>query len=146
MIGSNPVKLPCQTAALLADSQLEFCSSESSYFWTPEMPRRCAKRDFRYPENYWRYPVKHHISTWLFRRELWDRVGGFSPSLSYAEDTDWLSRARDLPMRQLLLPDVLTHLRLHYNNVTASTLCRSILGPGGLYKAHLMRMRSKRAH
>lgn len=138
----EPRKIATQAAALSADPELEFCSSHSSYFWTPEMPQEARERDFRHAETYWRNPVKNHISTWLLRRELWDRVGSFTPGMSYAEDTDWISRARDLSMRSLVLPDVLTYLRLHLKNVTRARSAGQYSQLADMFKAHLVRMRT----
>lgn len=141
----DPSKIAMQVAAFTADPQLDYCDCHAAFFWSPEISEEARQRDFRYPEPFWKTTVARHISSWLFRRELWDRLGGFSPALRYAEDIDWLSRARDLPMRQETLPHVLTHRRLHRNNVTARRRGEQAASLADTFKAHLVRIRSRTA-
>jgi glycosyltransferase involved in cell wall biosynthesis len=138
-------KLTMQVAALLADSQLDLCDGHTSNFWSPELSLGTCQADFRYAQAYWRKPLPGHISTWLFRRELWERVGGFSTKLRYSEDVDWFSRARDLPMRRLTLPDVLTHRRLHPGNATARLEADRDTSLAEVLRAHLKRARRRTA-
>lgn len=137
----DPRKIAAQAAEFLADPQLDLCDCYTSYFWSPEIPAEVLERDPRHGESFWRKPLPSHISTWLFRRELWDRVGEFSAKLRFAEDLDWFSRARDLPMKRLTLPDVLTHRRLHLTNVTARGRARQVADLAGTLMAHVMRKR-----
>jgi glycosyltransferase involved in cell wall biosynthesis len=115
----DPRKVALQVAAFRTDPELDFCDCHTAYFWSDELAQEAKERDFRYASGFWRDALPGHISGWLFRRELWGRVGEFSSAMRFSEDTDWLSRARDLPMRRLTLADVLTHRRLHPGNVTA---------------------------
>jgi glycosyltransferase involved in cell wall biosynthesis len=140
----EPTKIALQAAAL-ANSKFDFCDCHSTYFWSPEIPADVLHRDARYAEPFWHKVLPGHISTWMFRRELWDRVGGFQSHMRYSEDVDWFSRARDLPMRPLTLPDVLTHRRLHARNVTAKLGAEQAAGLADTLKAHLTRMRARRA-
>jgi glycosyltransferase involved in cell wall biosynthesis len=138
-------KIAMQAAALAADPRLDFCDCHTSNFWSPDISTEKRERDPRYAEPFWRKPVAGHISTWLFRRELWDRVGEFCAHLRYAEDVDWFSRARDLPMSRLTLPDVLTHRRLHPNNATARCHEERAGALAETLMAHLLRARSRKA-
>jgi glycosyltransferase involved in cell wall biosynthesis len=115
----DPRKVAMQIAAFRSDPDLEFCDCHTAYFWSEELTQDARERDFRHSGKFWQDALPGHISGWLFRRELWARVGEFRAAMRYSEDTDWLSRARDLPMRQRTLADVLTHRRLHAGNVTA---------------------------
>jgi glycosyltransferase involved in cell wall biosynthesis len=138
-------KLTMQVAAFGAETQLDLCDCHTSYFWSPELSLETCERDFRYALAYWRNPLPGHISTWLFRRELWDRVGGFSTRLRYAEDVDWFSRARDLSVRRLTLAGVLTHRRLHPDNVTARCGAEQGASLAETLRAHLERARRRKA-
>jgi glycosyltransferase involved in cell wall biosynthesis len=138
-------KLTMQVAAFAADEQLNLCDCHTSYFWSPELSPEACHRDFRYSQTFWRSPLPGHISTWLFRRQLWDRVGGFATNLRYAEDVDWLSRARDLPMRRQTLADVLTHRRLHPRNVTARCAAEQGASLAQTLRAHLRRTQGRAA-
>jgi len=141
----DPRKIAMQVAAFRADARLEFCDCHMSYFWSPEISAEARERDFRHARPFWRETLPCHISAWLFRRELWNRVGGFSASLRYSEDVDWFSRARDLPMRRLTLADVLTHRRLHAGNVTARRPAEQVASLAYMLKAHRVRARSRTA-
>jgi glycosyltransferase involved in cell wall biosynthesis len=138
-------KIATQVAVFAADPQLEFCDCHTSFFWSPEILAEARERDFRHASPFWQEALPGHISGWLFRRQLWRRVGGFSPSMRYSEDTDWFSRACDLPMRRLTLADVLTHRRLHPDNVTARSRDEQISSLSQMFKAHLNRARSRAA-
>ena len=136
-------KIAMQVAAFRADAQLEFCDCHTSYFWSAEISAEARERDFRHAGPFWREALPCHISAWMFRRELWNRVGEFSPSLRYSEDTDWFSRARDLPMRRLTLDGVLTHRRLHAGNVTARRRAEQVASLAYILKAHRERVRNR---
>jgi glycosyltransferase involved in cell wall biosynthesis len=136
-------KVARQVAAFAADPQLDYCDCHSAYFWSPEISEEARQRDFRHGQPFWRTTPPRHISTWLFRRELWLRVGEFSPAMRYSEDTDWLSRARDLPMRQQTLPEVLTRRRLHAGNVTSRQPIEQAAALVDALHAHLLRARNR---
>ena len=141
----EPSKIALQVANFEADEQLQFCDCHTSYFWTPEMSEAQREADFRYAEPFWRTPLPSHISTWLFRREVWDRVGEFSAGQRYAEDLDWFVRGRELGFSRLTLPDVLTLRRLHANNVTRHSPGKQISDLASTLKAHLARRRMRNA-
>jgi glycosyltransferase involved in cell wall biosynthesis len=138
-------KIALQAAKYEANQQLQFCDCHTSYFWTPEMSQADRAADFRHAEPFWRTPLPGHISTWLFRREVWHRVGEFSAGQRYAEDVDWFVRGRDLGFPRLTLPDVLTLRRLHANNVTTHSPGKQISDLASTLKAHLARKRLRNA-
>ncbi len=137
----DPRKITMQVDAFRADAQLDFIDCHTAYFWSEDLSEEARQRDFRHEQSFWRQTLPAHISGWLFRRELWDRVGEFSASLRYSEDMDWFSRARDLPMRRLTLADVLTHRRLHARNVTARRRDEQVASLAYMLKEHRMRAR-----
>jgi hypothetical protein len=52
----------------------------------------------------------------LARRAVFALVGLFDPALAYGDAAQWYLRAADLGIVMELLPDVLTHRRLHADN------------------------------
>jgi len=56
----------------------------------------------------------------LFRRSVWDRVGGFDELLSRGEWIDWMSRAVDLGLVSGDIDDVVLERRLHTFNKSSS--------------------------
>lgn len=137
----DPRKITMQVDAFRAHAPLDFCDCHTAYFWSTDLTEEARQRDFRHERSFWKQALPAHISGWLLRRQLWDRVGGFSASLRYSEDMDWFSRARDLPMRRLTLADVLTYRRLHAGNVTARRRDEQVASLAYMLKEHRVRVR-----
>lgn len=108
-----PGKIERQVAALAADPALAFCVGHVQNVWVPELAAEAA----RYRDTPVMRPVPGYVvQTLLARRAAFTRVGLFDEALRFAAATDWFVRAaeRDVPGR--LLPEVLTHRRLHHDN------------------------------
>lgn len=58
------------------------------------------------------------VITLLTERVTLERVGPFDAGLPGAEFLDWLARARDLGLAEVMLPDVLARRRLHESNTS----------------------------
>ena len=56
-------------------------------------------------------------STLMIRKSDFDRVGPFNESLATGEFIEWSSRASDLGIKTLLVPDVVCRRRLHRDNM-----------------------------
>jgi glycosyltransferase involved in cell wall biosynthesis len=56
-------------------------------------------------------------STFLIGKSDFDRVGPFDETLATGEFIEWSSRASDLGIRTVLVPDVVCRRRLHRNNM-----------------------------
>jgi glycosyltransferase involved in cell wall biosynthesis len=54
----------------------------------------------------------------VVKRQLFDSVGGFDPSFSTGEDTDWFARARDEGIKFAVIPEVLVRKRVHDANAS----------------------------
>jgi glycosyltransferase involved in cell wall biosynthesis len=55
-------------------------------------------------------------STWLVRREAFDRVGAFDTKYRIVCDADWLARAKDDGLMNEMLPEALVRWRIHDAN------------------------------
>ena len=55
-------------------------------------------------------------NTMLLPRAVWQRVGKFSTSAVRSEFLDWLLRARELGLREVMLDEVVLRRRLHGSN------------------------------
>jgi glycosyltransferase involved in cell wall biosynthesis len=55
-------------------------------------------------------------STWLVRREAFERVGLFDASYRIVCDADWLARAKDGGLMNEMLPEALVRWRIHDSN------------------------------
>lgn len=69
----------------------------------------------------------------LIRRSAFDQVGVFDEAFAYAEDADWLLRAREAGLRFGVHPAVALMARRHANNMTNQT------EPSGAYLAQALR-------
>lgn len=77
------------------------------------------------------------LGTGLYRRSLFERIGGFAPDMRYAEDVDWFFRWFESGAALETLPKVVLHYHLHDANMTrhraamrqcfASAIARSLL-------------------
>ena len=58
------------------------------------------------------------MSTGLFTRALFGRIGMFDPTLRYSEDVDWLIRAHRMGIVTHRCTEVVLHYRRHQTNLT----------------------------
>jgi glycosyltransferase involved in cell wall biosynthesis len=69
-------------------------------------------------------------STLVIRKSDFDRVGPFEETLATGEFIEWTSRATDLGLKTLVVPDVVCRRRLHRNNMGRGGA--AVHGPGYL--------------
>jgi len=106
-------KTAAQLTALAADPGLGFVlgrmarrllpGAEAPAWWRPEWEG---------------LPLGMSPSTWLLRREAFDRVGGFDETLRAGEDLDWIQRCADAGVRSRVLPETLVDSWVHGRNLT----------------------------
>jgi glycosyltransferase involved in cell wall biosynthesis len=63
-------------------------------------------------------PQNGLLQTFVARREVFDRVGGFDTKFAISEDMDWFARAKDGGVRGDMLDDVCARYRLHSESTT----------------------------
>jgi glycosyltransferase involved in cell wall biosynthesis len=59
-----------------------------------------------------------NLGSGLFRRRVFERVGGFDPSLRSHEDHDWFLRARELRVQMVILEQVTLWYRRHPDSLS----------------------------
>jgi glycosyltransferase involved in cell wall biosynthesis len=106
-----PAKTEKQLAALAGDVDIVFGAQRP--FRSPEL----AEGDHMYANEGAVLPATI-FGTMLLRRETFTRVGQFSPTLRMGSFMDWLSRARELELRELMLTDVVLHRRLRPDSLS----------------------------
>ncbi len=111
---STPNRFELEHAALEADPQLDAVFGHTVEFVSPELTaeQRAGVRPPFEGKSPWVAP-----SVMLIRREAYARVGPFSEELRLGSTVDWCSRAIDLGLKTLMLPDVLMERRLHTSNL-----------------------------
>lgn len=113
-----PAKTAIQLARFRERPELQFCDAYHRNFWSPEIPEAERWREARTRFTHGDKPYGHGIITWLMRRSLFDRVGGFDEAAIMGEDTDWHERmlASGVPFETM--PRLLARRRLHRDNLT----------------------------
>jgi glycosyltransferase involved in cell wall biosynthesis len=81
-----------------------------------------------------------NLGAGVYRRQLFERVGGFDESLGDAEDTDWILRAWEAGARKLVTPEVFLHYRVHDASITLGGT-RNRLSVVKILHRHLSRLR-----
>jgi len=52
------------------------------------------------------------------RKTVFEKVGGFNPDYQVGSDFDWLIRAKDAGIPNIILPEILRHRRIHDSNIS----------------------------
>jgi glycosyltransferase involved in cell wall biosynthesis len=108
----TPDKLLRQWQALEDDGALHAVFGHVQEFVSPELPAevRAGLRPATDPQP-WASP-----NLMLIHRDAFDTVGLFATNLRVGVTVDWYARATEVPLRTLVLPDVVLERRLHSTN------------------------------
>jgi glycosyltransferase involved in cell wall biosynthesis len=107
-----PNKLELQLARLDDDPTLDLVFGHVAHFLSPDLDPEVAS-GLHCPDH--PMPAKS-AGTMLIRRATFDRVGPFETSFRTGEFFDWFARATDLGLRHEVLPEVVSHRRVHRTN------------------------------
>lgn len=115
-------KLERQLARFGERPELDYCVTHVQNFWVAGLEAEAERlRNHRRAK-----PVPGYVAQALLaRRSLFASVGGFDPSIRFAETIEWFMRADRNGAVSELLPDVLVFRRLHPSNHTRSSGSRS---------------------
>jgi len=138
----HPRKVERQLARFAERPELVLIDAYAQNFWSPEIPVEDRALDGWEAQTHSDEPWPEFIGTWLFRRSLWETVGGFDESRSFAEDSDWHDRVRFTGLPIETMRAVLARRRLHRSNLTRSNYGRHIDGLQRFYKEKIDRLRS----
>ena len=104
--------LACRLEPLARDPRLDAVAGMVEEFVSPELAADC-RRDLPHPKT---PQVAWLLGAAVFRREVFERTGGFDESFQVAEGIGWLSRARSLGLRTAELDRIVLRRRLHLSN------------------------------
>ena len=108
-----PDKLSCQIAALNAEPRPDMVFGHVRQFHSPELDGQTKARI----AGDGTVLAGHVVGTLLVSRAAFDRVGPFATRWRIGESLDWFSRARDLGLAYVTVPDVVLLRRLHTGNM-----------------------------
>jgi microcystin-dependent protein len=103
----------------------------------------------REPDGKWRVlsaaaeTFPYFIHAGLYRRDVFDRIGGFDETLRYGEDMEWFVRLRTQES-SVMIPDVIVHRRRHDHNMTNDAIALAAGSREAWKKILLQRMQVRR--
>jgi glycosyltransferase involved in cell wall biosynthesis len=107
-------KLERQLAAMRSDSRPDLVFGHVRQFVSPELPA-VERARIRCPST---SQPGYLPTAMLASREVFERVGPFRTDLHFGEFMDWMARARDLGLRELMLDATVQWRRLHDTNLS----------------------------
>jgi glycosyltransferase involved in cell wall biosynthesis len=108
----EPDKLERQLGAFAEDPRPDIVLGLVQQFHSPELSD-AARRALYCPP---RPQAGYLASAMLLRKETFARVGPFETERRVGEFVDWIARARELGLREQVLPEVVLARRLHGDN------------------------------
>lgn len=109
----TPNRLSWQLEALAREPELDIVFGHIEQFVSPELDEatkaRLAVRNERVPGR--------HKGAMVIRAESFRRVGPFAPTVDMGDFLDWYMRARDLALREIVLPEIVMRRRIHTTNM-----------------------------
>lgn len=111
-------KIERQLDSLARHPEAMLCICRVCDFWSPEVPDAARKSETLVPQ-----VRPGQVSTWLARREIFDRVGAFSTSqeFRFSEGSELYSRVENAGIKAVCIDDVLVQRRLHATNMTTNS-------------------------
>ncbi len=104
-------KLAIQMATLNQREDLDLVFGHLKYFISPDLSEQHHPLDQNVIEGL-------QAGSMLIRRSAFEKVGLFSTAVRLGEFIDWYSRAMELGLKALTLPDIVMYRRIHQNNTT----------------------------
>ncbi len=111
----KPEKLSLQVAYLEKHPEVGYVIAQTQYFLEPgcSFPSQYLRQDVL--DKAWELRMMEIV---LIRRDVFEKVGFFDPSLSTAEDIDWFARADDAEIRMGVIHQILLNKRIHDRNIS----------------------------
>ncbi len=111
----TPKKLSLQVEFLQKHPEVGYVIAQTQYFLEPgcAFPYQSLRADIL--EKNW---ILRMMEIVLIRRNVFEKVGLFDPSLSTAEDVDWFARADDEGIQMGVVHQILLHKRIHNQNIS----------------------------
>lgn len=113
-----PDRLARQLACFADDPGLQLCDGWAQNFWSPDVPPEARTVAPQERHTHGDAPKPGMIITWLVRRELFDRVGGFDEARMIGEDSEWRDRVDRAGTPTMTVDRILARRRLHAGNLT----------------------------
>ena len=139
----HPRKIERQLKRFAEAPELMFMDAFAQNFWSPEIPEHERRLSGLQALTHSEKPWPQFIGTWLFRRQVWDRVGDFDENRSFAEDSDWHDRMLFSGLPVETIHAVLARRRLHHTNLTRNNYDNHIDGLQRFYKERMARHRAQ---
>lgn len=132
-------KLEIQRASFLDDPELDIAGTYMESFFSPELTGEDKKSVYCPPD-----PIPgFSASAILVKKEAFFRVGLYETHWKVGQDLNWFIRAKEMGLKEIMIPQVLVRRRLHKTNT--DTLNKEFaLERVRILKASLDRRRAKK--
>lgn len=105
-------KLKLQMEAFSRDKDLEIVGAHMKSFFTPGLPPEIKNKIYCPPD-----PIPgFSASAIVVKRESFLRVGWYETQWNAGQDLSWFIRAREIKLKEGMIPEVLVLRRLHKSN------------------------------
>lgn len=105
-------KLTRQMAVFESEPEIEMVLGYVQNFHSPELDETITRKIYCPPD-----PMPGYLpGTMLIKREAFQKVGLFETHLKVGEFISWYGKAKDIKIREKILPDVLLWRRIHETN------------------------------
>lgn len=109
-----PDKISIQADILRENPNIDMVFGFIEQFISPELPEEeKAKIEFQSGPM-----IGRHKSTWLIRREAFEKVGFFKGSYSLEEFLDWYMKGKEIGLSEIVVEQTLARRRIHTTNVS----------------------------
>ena len=109
-----PTKLTAQVSVLARDQSVQFVVGLAKFF----LQEGCSIPKGFKPDLLGDARPAFIMETLLARKSVFREVGMFDPALKISEDVDWFARARDMRIKDAVLPEVVVRKRVHDHNIS----------------------------
>jgi glycosyltransferase involved in cell wall biosynthesis len=112
----KPEKLALQINQLYKNPRLDMVFTYSQFFLSPDIAQ--ATKDMRHlPDN----AIPGYIApTVLVKKSSFDKVGLFQTHWKVGEFIAWLTKAKDMGLQYMVMPDILHLRRIHQTNTVVT--------------------------
>jgi glycosyltransferase involved in cell wall biosynthesis len=107
-------KISLQLKALKENPEIDMVFGWVEQFLSPELTKE-EKKEIEFQTG---PMIGQHKSTWLIKREAFERVGFFKGSYQLEEFMDWYLKGREIGLTEIMVNQTLAKRRIHTTNIS----------------------------
>jgi glycosyltransferase involved in cell wall biosynthesis len=138
-----PGKLEAQVKHFVDDTDTQYCVTRMRFVLEPgHEPPPGFKPELLDSDH-----IAYMPSALMVRRDVFDLIGDFQTGWKISSDIEWFARAKDIPLKLAVVPEVMLYKRVHDSNLSYLD-ARALRFNGeiaGLLKQSIDRQRARRS-